>query len=67
MEKLADAAMSSQNHNEADGLLSAILLLDPLDCVGTLIRRSEARVIMRAWEDALKDADEVYDVLFHRI
>lgn len=44
---------------------SAILTLDPLDRADTLIKRSKARMIMESWEDALKDADEVY-IAFQR-
>lgn len=54
--------MGSQNYDEVDKYLSTILLLDPLDPVTTLIKRSKARAMMKLWDDALMDADEVVKV-----
>ena len=60
LEKLADVAMSSQNYNEAAERFSTILSLNPPNRVDILIKRSKAQVMMNSWEEALKDADEVY-------
>ena len=54
--------MGSQNYNEATEHFSTILSLNPVDHVDALIKRSKAQVMMNSWEDALKDADEVYFV-----
>ena len=62
LEKLADAAMGSQNYNEAAENFSTMLSLNPPNCVDILIKRSKARAMMGSWDDALKDADEVYFV-----
>ena len=61
-EKLADDAMGSENYTEAADHLSTMLSLDTKDRVDTLIKRSRARVVMESWEDALRDADEVYSM-----
>ena len=65
LEKLADGAMISENYTEAAGYLSTMLSLDAEDRVDILIKRSRARVMMESWEDALRDADEVYSVSSH--
>ena len=57
--------MGSENYTEAAEHLSTMLLLDTGDCVDTLIKRSRARAMMESWEDALRDADEVYSVSIH--
>ena len=62
LEKLAEIAMGSQNYNEAAEHFSTILSLNPLDRIDILIKRSKSRAMMNLWEDALKDADEVYFV-----
>lgn len=59
LEKLVDVALSSQNYSEATEHFSTMLLLDPVDHIGILIRRSEARMSMNQWKEALGDADEV--------
>ena len=51
--------MGSENYQEAAEYFSTILSLDPVDRVDTLIKRSKARAMMNAWEDRLKDANEV--------
>ena len=62
-EKLDDGAMCSENYTEAAEYFSTMLLLDTGHCVDILIKRSRARAMMESWEDALRDADEVYSVL----
>ena len=52
--------MGSQNYNEVTEHFSMILSLNPVDRVDALVKRSKAQVMMGSWEDALKDADEVY-------
>ena len=54
--------MGSQNYTEAAEHLSTLLLLDTEDRVDILIKRSRVRAMMELWEDALRDADEVYSV-----
>ena len=54
--------MGSQNYSEAVGHFSTILSLDTEDRVDILIKRSRVRAMMESWEDALRDADEVYSV-----
>ena len=54
--------MGSQNYNEAVEHFSTILSFDSVNRVDTLTKRSKAQVMMNLWEDALKDADEVYFV-----
>ena len=51
--------MDSRDYDEAAEHFSTILLLDPGDRIEVLIKRNKARVSMKAWEDALNDADEV--------
>ena len=58
--------MSSENYTEAVEHFSTMLLLDPEDRVDILIKRSRTRAMMELWEDALRDADEVYSVSSHR-
>lgn len=52
--------MDNQNYAEAAEHFSTMLSVAPEGCVDTLIKRSKARAKMDSWEDALKDADEVY-------
>ena len=59
LEKLADAAFGSQNYNEADIHYSTILSLDQPDRAHMLIKRSNTRAMMKLWENALMDADDV--------
>ena len=59
LEKLADAAFCSQNYDEADRHYSSILSLDQPDRAHTLNKRSHTRAMMKSWENALVDADEV--------
>ena len=54
--------MGSQNYNEAAEHFSTLLSLDTEVHVDILIKRSRARAMMESWEDALRDADEVYSV-----
>ena len=51
--------MGSQNYHEATEHFSTILSFDPVDRVDTLIKRSKVRAMMNAWENGLKDANEV--------
>ena len=57
--------MGSQNYSGAAEHFSTMLSLDTEDSVDILIKRSRARAMMESWEDALKDADEVYSVSPH--
>lgn len=59
LEKLADVAIDTRKYDEAIERFSAMLLLDPVDRVDILIRRSKVQQSMRLWEEALSDADEV--------
>ena len=65
LEELAEAALGSQNYTKAAEHFSTLLLLDTEDRVDVLIKRSRARAMMELWEDALRDADEVYPVSSH--
>ena len=60
LEKLGNAAMDSGSYGEAEKHFSTLLLLDPVDRMDVLIKRSRARTSMKSWGDALNDADEVY-------
>ena len=57
--------MGSQNHSEAVEHFSNLLSLGTEDRMDILIKRSRARAMTQSWEDALKDADEVYPVSSH--
>ena len=57
--------MDSQNYSEAAKHLSTALSLHTEDHVNILIERSRARAMMELWEDALRDADEVYSMSSH--
>ena len=59
LEKLADAAFDSQNYGEADRHYSTILSFNQPHHAHALIKRSNTRAMMKLWEDALMDADEV--------
>lgn len=54
--------MNSQNYNKAAEHFSTILFLDPVDRMEVLIKWNKAQVSMKAWTDALSDADQVYFV-----
>ena len=54
--------MCSQHYTKAAEHFSTMLSLDTEDRVDILIKRSRARAMMESWEDALRDADEVYSV-----
>jgi hypothetical protein len=55
--------MDFRSYNEAAKHFSTMLLLDPVDRMDVLIKRSKARASLNSWEEALSDADEVYIVL----
>ena len=55
--------MSSRKYNEAMEHLSMILSLDPPDRIEILVKRSQARVSMNLWNEALSDAEEARFVL----
>ena len=57
--------MDSQSYNEAAEHFSTVLSLtgNPVDRIDTFIKRSNARMYMNSWGDALSDADEVSFVL----
>ena len=65
LEELAEVALGSQDYIKAAEHFSTMLSLDTEDHVDILIKRSRARVMMESWEDALRDADEVYPVSSH--
>lgn len=52
--------MDSESYDEAVKHFSTILLLDQVDQIDFLIKRGKARASMKLWDDALRDADEVY-------
>ena len=54
--------MSSQNYSEAVEHYSTMLSVDTGNRVDTLMKRSKARAMMKSWDDAVRDADEVYFV-----
>lgn len=64
LESLGDSAMTSRNYTEAITRYSMALSTDPVTRDGILFKRSKAYAATHAWEDALKDADEVYLPLF---
>ena len=55
--------MCSQHYSKVAEHLSTLLLLDTEDRMDILMKRSRARAMMESWEDALRDADEVYCVI----
>ena len=59
IEGSADAALQSENPEEAIQQYSTALTLDPLNPAGLLVKRSKARAMSGSWEDALNDADGV--------
>ncbi|KAG8214231.1 hypothetical protein J3R82DRAFT_11038 [Butyriboletus roseoflavus] len=62
LEKLGDTAMNSQNYDAAIGQYSDALALDPTNQSDILLKRSEARVVMGSWEEALSDAEQVTEL-----
>jgi tetratricopeptide (TPR) repeat protein len=63
LEDIGNVAMQSKNVEEAIASYSAALSLNPSNPARLLVKRSKARAIIMLWEDALKDADDVW--LFH--
>lgn len=59
-ESNGDVAAQSKNPTEAIVRYSTALSLNPSNPAGLLVKRSKARAILGLWEDALKDADEVW-------
>ena len=59
--------MCSQHYSKVAEHLSTLLLLDTEDRMDILMKRSRARAMMESWEDALRDADEVYSVSSHHV
>ena len=59
LEDLGDAAVQSNNPQEAVLQYSAALSLNPLRPAGLLVKRSKVQAMLELWEEALKDADEV--------
>ncbi|KAF8448832.1 WD40-repeat-containing domain protein [Boletus edulis BED1] len=57
--RLVNVAMDFQNYSDANGHFSSMLLLNPVDRVDILMKRSAARASMSSWEEALSDVDEV--------
>ncbi|KAF8417602.1 hypothetical protein L210DRAFT_3580675, partial [Boletus edulis BED1] len=55
-----DAAAESEDPKGAIIQYSTALYLNPSNPVGLLVKRSNARVTLGLWEDALKDADDVW-------
>lgn len=58
-EDRGDVAMRSGNPNEAILQYSSVLSLNLPNFTGLLVKRSKALAIMKLWEDALWDADDV--------
>lgn len=52
--------MKSKDHNGAIVQYSTALSLNPSNPVDLLVKRSNARAMLGLWEDALKDADDVW-------
>jgi hypothetical protein len=63
LEDIGNVAVQSKNEKEAIASYSAALSLKPPNPVRLLVKRSQARAKIMLWEDALKDADDVW--LFH--
>ena len=59
-ESNGDVAAISKDFQRAVLQYSTALFLNPLNPVGLLVKRSNARVMLGFWEDALKDADSVW-------
>jgi hypothetical protein len=59
LERLGDAAMESQRHDEAIKHYSAALSFHLADTLGFLIIRSKTCMAKGLWKDALNDASEV--------
>ena len=57
--------MGSHTYSKAAEHFSTMLSLGIKDRADILIKRSRARVMVGSWEDALRDADEVYSVSIH--
>jgi len=60
LESVGDVAVRSKNHKRAIVQYSTALSLNPSNPMGLLVKRSNARATLGMWEDALKDADEVW-------
>jgi tetratricopeptide (TPR) repeat protein len=56
--------MDTNNYDEAIKRFSDALTLDPTNQSGILVKRSEVQAVMGSWEEALIDADKVWNV-FH--
>ena len=59
-ENNGDIAVRSKNHKRAIIQYSTALSLNPSNPAGLLVKRSSARTMLGMWEDALRDADEVW-------
>ena len=63
---MGDTAMGSENYDEAIQRYSDALTLEPTNQSDILLKRSKVRAAMGSWEEALIDADKVWNV-FHII
>ena len=59
-ESNGDVAVRSKNHRTAITQYSTALSLNPSSRVSLLVKRSNTRAMLGMWEDALKDADELW-------
>ncbi|KAF8546790.1 WD40 repeat-like protein, partial [Imleria badia] len=60
-EDRGDAAVYTQNPNEAILQYSSALSLNPSNTGGLLVKRSKARAMIELWEEALKDANDAIE------
>lgn len=63
LETLSARAMDSKDYKTAIEQYTTILTLNPTNRNDVLLNRSKAQALMHLWEEALKDADEVWIVL----
>lgn len=61
LEELGDATMDPKNPNKAIGYYSNALSLGPMNHSEILAKRSKARAVTGSWEEALVDADKVWN------
>jgi hypothetical protein len=62
-ESLGEEAMRNDNHDDAIVWYSAALDLNLEPPERIFMKRSEAYAAKGSWENALKDADEVYPII----
>lgn len=64
MGRFGDAAMDSQQHNEAIQDYSAALSIHPADTPGFFILRSKICMANSLWEEAIHEAQQVHQFFF---